>query len=679
MNPKGNEPASTLDRLAPWLILALPILIGLLFWADSCGHPDSVDYRRMISGTWENGRLPAGRMEWLHPGQYLIAAPIYGLGKTIGIWTDPLRVSSLLNFIALGWAGLTVFFLIRRVLPERSASLAMLMGISVVSLPGSLWMSQMALTDVLGHSLVLIWACRLLIHEAEAAIPSGDPESASRRILRQASWSFTGFLATYAILIRMSSGLFVFLFLFLAARAVLATRGKGPRLQRCIALVLGGALPVVAVFGHYVYNFGWTEFWNSYFKMTNDNIGMRTSLDVLTKTWSTHTLYGSGPVLAWVGGTGAALVLLQLLMRPKLKWLGDRRILLWIAFLLCMPYLVAVARNRAWYEFRYLLPVMTFVSLGVLGWGWLVDRFLGARVTALLTVSLLVANLIHAQPWLSTFGSRTHFSEATARLLNEKVESGSFVIAHLAGAHIEYQAKKRFAVIGVRHTEASGGPDFWNRSWQESRNEMQNAIANDRRVYGTDEESLGPFLEDLRKRGWKIETAHRVPFDGLRNAYDANLATMRLDLALQARPLRILRFTPPAEAAEPLVRLVLDKEASSEGRAAFVVSTRPGKGLAYRLLFYKEDSDDWLYLEGRTMLPASKSDPILIHSSRIDPVAQSELAFVGGMLDPQGQARFEIPARFLEILKGSTMVALIHDSKVLWTEARIRSRGTIIP
>jgi hypothetical protein len=540
-------------------------------------------------------------------------------------------------------------------------------------------MSQMALTDVLGHAMVLIWSCRLLLHEVRSAEGREDPRSRGHQLRILLGWGFTGFLATYAILVRLSSALFFFLFAFLAVRALLANRERSLRIQKGGSLLLGGLLPVALVFGHLIHQLGWHAFATSYFKISSDNAGLRQTLSVVVERWISHLQLGSHHLLFWAGASGAALFLLAGLHRSSLRVFRGRRTLFCIAFLLSLPYLAAVARNRAWYEFRYMVPAFAFLSLGMLAWAWLVDRFLGARATLALTLAVLALQILAAWPWLHAFGTRTNYSEAVARELAERVPDGSFVFAHLAGAHIEYRSEKRFGLIGVRHTDAEEGPDFWNRTWSQARREMRNALTNGRAVYCVDEESLEPFRADLVERGWRQELVATRAFDGLRNAHDGNLATMKIEMALRPRPIRVLRLDAPAGRVEAPALLAARATSGDDSDLVFDLTAAEGAGMAWRAILHEPSQPTWLHLPGQLMLPTSLADELFVLSADPNADTAPDLAFLRGRLDADGHAVIRIPHRHRDTIRGKILTILVHDPAEWWQDARIRSPGVKIP
>ena len=658
-------------------IFLFPILIGVLFWADGSGNGDSIAYRQMIEATWREGRIPPARIEWYHPGQYPIAAPIFGLGQWLGLWTEPLRVCSLLNFLALGLAGWTVWRMFRLLFPERSGSLALFAGWTTVTVPGWLWHSQEAMTDVLGHALVLTWVARLLMHECKAH-EQGPDLSWRTRFSTCLAWGFTGFLATYAILIRVSSALFGLLFLYLWVRALVATPSRRARITRSASLLLGGAIPVVGIFSHLILEYGWTRFWNIYLEFSSDNVGMKASFERLSTVWLERVQNGTGPVLFWGGICGAAFFLIQMI-RPSVRRVFTSRIpLFWICAVLTVPYFFAVARNRSWLEFRYLVPAMMLLSLATTAWALIGDRLLGRWAPRTMTAVLVVANLIHAGPWLYTIATRTPFLEVAVKETIKLAEPGSLLLGNMSAAHMLYRSRGRVATMGVRYDSSEGGVDFWNVSWSRAREVLANACGNARHAYYYNEPGLTPFIGDLEHRGWKTKLVFERSFDGLRNAVDENLGTMRLDSALQPSNLQILRLIPPPGLVPPVT---LEVELIQGDRPAYrlTISSPEHAGWRYRVILATQLVETGAVLAGRIYLPFGAKDPLVQRSLSMDPDSPGPLKRLIGSLDKDGRATIDIPAENKAILTRAFVTALLHRPGSPWELATLRSPLRRIP
>jgi len=667
------------------LVFSLPILIGILFWADGSGHVDSIAYRQMIEATWREGRIPPARMEWYHPGQYLVAAPIFGLGEWLGLWSEALRVCSLLNFLALGLAGWTVMRMVQVLYPERSGSLALFAGLCTVTVPGWLWHSQEALTDVLGHALILTWACRLLIHECRARTLESDGTRRGR-VLTHFSWAITGFIATYAIMIRVSSALFGLLFLYLWIRALVATPTRRSRITKSSALIVGALIPIVGIFAHLVIEYGWTNFWNIYFEFSSDNVGMKVSFGRLGEVWLERIQNGTGPVLFWAGLVGAATLLVQM-VRPSARRIFSNRVpLFYVCTLLTLPYFIAVARNRAWYEFRYLLPAMMLLSLATIAWASMADRFFGRWFPRILMAGIIVSNLIYAGPWLYAFGTRSPFLEVAVKETMRIAEPGSLLLGHMSASHMRYRSRGRFATMGVRYDSSEGGIDFWNASWSHARQTLINASVNVRHAYCYNEHGLDGFLQDLAKRGWKTEVVFERGFEGLRNAVDENLGTMQLELALRPSQLEIMRLLPPPNLEAPVTlnvtRGTVDPgQPGQEGLPVYRlhVASPKNRGWHYRLILAKKIVKAGQILPGQIYLPFGTKDPLVALSLSAQAQSRAPLNLLVGTLDEQGSAEIQFPSSYSETIHGAFVTALLYGPRSNWVQAMLRSPTQRIP
>mgnify|MGYP006921594079 CR=1 FL=1 len=676
MKTRSQRKPRPSDRMV-WLgIFLLPVVIGVLFWADGCGHGDSLAYRSFIEATWREGSVPLARMEWYHPGQNLLAAPIFGFGEWLGLWSEPLRVCSLLNFLALGFAGATVFSAMKQLYLDRSRAVAIFAGLAVVTTPGWLWHSEQCMTDVAGHALILAWAARLLMHESRAR--TGDSDASARQTSTLLSWGFTGFLATYDIMIRVSSASFGLLFFYLWTRALIATPGKRERIGRSAALLVGGAVPVVAIFGHLIHTYGWTRFWSTYLQFSRDNIGMQVTYELLGERWLTSLQSGTGPVLFWAGLGGAAVLLLQM-FRPSVRRIFTGRTpLFWVSVMLCLPYFIAVSRNRGWFEFRYMLPAMMLVSLACSAWAWLADRLLGPWGPRVLCLALITANLIHATPWLYVLGTRTPFVEVAAIETVRAAKPGSLLLGHVGAAHIKYRAKRDYAALSVRNDPKTDGVDFWNTTWQLARDILNNTYANGREAYFYNDYGLASFIEDLEKRGWTTQIVFERTFDGLRNARDENMARTDLDVALEPQLLQVMRLIAP-ENLEPRVRLQVHKDAAEGSPYELEISGEGLAGWEYRILVGKALTRTGQILPSSAQLPFDASDPLLEASKSADETSPDPIRRMVGKLDAQGKARVLLPASLSLHLSGARMSVLLHEPGSPWWMARYNTPPTLLP
>lgn len=685
MNAHDRTRRMTAQTWGAILVFSLPILIGILFWADGSGHGDSIAYRSMIEATWRDGRIPPARMEWYHPGQYLLAAPIFGLGEWLGLWSEPLRVCSLLNFLALGLAGWTVMRMVQVLYPERSGALALFAGLCTVTVPGWLWHSQEAMTDVLGHALILTWACRLLIYEGRARTLDSDGTRRGR-VLTHFSWATTGFIATYAIMIRVSSALFGLLFLYLWIRALVATPTRRSRITKSSALIVGALIPIVGIFAHLVIEYGWTNFWNIYFEFSSDNVGMKASFGRLGEVWLDRIQNGTGPVLFWAGLVGAAILLVHM-VRPSVHRIFSSRVsLFYVCTLLTLPYFIAVARNRAWYEFRYLLPAMMLLSLATIAWAWMADRLLGRWFPRVLMAGIIVSNLIYAGPWLYAFGTRTPFVEVAVKETMRIAEPGSLLLGHISAMHMRYRSHGRFAAMGVRDDSSEGGIDFWHASWSYARQALINASVNGRHAYCYNEHGLVGFLQDLEKRGWKKEVVFERGFEGLRNAVDQDLGTMQLELALRPSQLEILRLLPPPNLEAPVTLKVESRQIDpgldgQGGRTAYrlkIVCPQHPRW-HYRLIFAQEILGEGHVLPGLVYLPFGAQDPLVKASLSAQSQSPKPMNLLVGTLDEQGSAEIQLPSTYCETIHGAFVTALLYGPGSHWPQAPLRSPTQRIP
>ena len=198
----------TRERCVVALLYLVPVCIGVVFWADTSAHGDSAVYRKFLLDLHETGVLQLSSMEWYHPGHYLMLWPVFALGKALGAWTDPLHAISLVNFVATGWAAHAVYRTWSMLCPNDSKLVPFSAAAALATMPAWLWQSQEAMSDVIGTAFVIATTCRLLRHDMQAETQT-------------AAWTLTGFLAAWAGLIRISSGLFLPLWGCLVLRAIL--------------------------------------------------------------------------------------------------------------------------------------------------------------------------------------------------------------------------------------------------------------------------------------------------------------------------------------------------------------------------------------------------------------------------------------------------------------------------
>ncbi|MFQ5507378.1 MAG: hypothetical protein ACE5F1_21650, partial [Planctomycetota bacterium] len=358
------------DPLRPAIVCSLfllPLVLGLVFWADSSGTPDAAFYRQMIRHLDEQGFLPLSRLIWYHPGHYLLVWPVYALGKALGLWEDPQRAISLVNFLSLGFASVTLHRSFELLFPGRDRSIPLLAGLALATCPGWLWQAQDGMSDIVGHSLVLICAARLVQHQIRN-------DCGLRPLF------VTGFLAGFAILIRLSSVLFLPMLAFLLLRVLAGSTDHARRRRVLFGFILGWLTPIACVFTHLLWHYGFEQFAQIYFgraeEMPKAEHWQR--LPENLTIWFSRIERGMGPVslcLALAGCLGLAAAGLG---RDRLRILTSRRPLFLCLVLLYVPFLCAVAVNRAPGEFRYQLPAMALLSLGIPSLGLLLGRCAGA-------------------------------------------------------------------------------------------------------------------------------------------------------------------------------------------------------------------------------------------------------------------------------------------------------------
>ncbi|MEZ5990566.1 MAG: hypothetical protein R3F30_15930 [Planctomycetota bacterium] len=650
-----------------WTLVLLPVLVGLAFRAGTSAHGDAVMYRLMPGALLGIGAVPIQPLEWAHPGHFLVIAPFLWLQELLGYGDDPLFLCQLLNFVLHGLLAWTMFLGVRALSPDRSAIPALALGLAVASIPGWLWCSQMPLSDVSGNALILLAAGRFLLHEAECRGGASPARGPVRDVL---PYLGTGLCIGVALLMRLSSLAMGPLFVLLGLRVLLVTP-RGRRLPRGVALCAGILAPILALYLHWIAHFGLDTFLSIHLRSGGDNATFKADLATLLSRWEAHWAEGAGPVLLVAGLGGTALALLASLLRGHRHPLRSRTWLVVGATLCFLPYLVAVARNQGWFEFRYQVPALFAIALGVPVLVRVAERLAGRSVALVLGVAICGANLAHALPMLEVLGGRQTFTETGVRALAERCPRDAVIPAHYAHPYIDFLCPDRRWIpvhseegFGLSHHTFLPPSLVADQCLAEYREGHEIWIMNDPTIHG--------LRRWLAEQGWREELVWSRSFEGLRNFRDLLLADMSVERALEPSPLRLLRLHPPDDAAPALTH-----ELSFAGDPADAIEVRihapPLAGWGYRVLFGSglaptpHKTMHWL------RLPFAADDSLLAASSSDRVAHEAGLDALEGQLDGAGEAGLRLRRELWPYLREAWSTVLFFRPGETWREARLRT------
>ncbi|MEZ5990567.1 MAG: hypothetical protein R3F30_15935 [Planctomycetota bacterium] len=647
--------ARALDRPL-WLFL-LPILIGVAFWSDSSSHGDAAAYRTLIWQTCETWQLPLGRLEWLHPAHYLACALLFAPGRALGLWDDPIHACTLVNFLAMGWLAWLTHRVVRALTPSEPAVVAWLPALFVATIPGWLWTAQRPMTDVCGHALALIVAGRLLLHEVRMT------GSAVGRIEPRWGYALTGALAGVAFLVRISAVGFLPLYLYLGVRVWVATPRNG-RLPRLLWSLGGALLPFVVIYGDMILAHGWSQFRTVYFHLSRDNVGMRDDVPTVLAGWWAVLELGLGHAL-WLGVAGIALAIVGLLRGASLHPFRSRNVLLPAFLLLLLPYAYLVARNRAWYEFRYQLPMMFALALASVTVALLLVRLRLRLVAVVLVPGVLVLDLVHAWPWLETFANRTTFIEAGVRETRLHAPADAVILAHSSAPYFSVDLAGDVRVPGhfvvpVRLGPEEDGLDTWNLSWSTALGMLDVAAAEGQPVWCFNEAGLDRIRGHLRELGWHEVLEASRSGDGLRTRKDILLAWMDLDSARTPGPLLVYRLVPPPEPRPAITHEVTWTDVDGR-RVLELDATLAGfEGQDFEVLFGSRPHRPITPLGSRVWLPFATTDPVVLACTMEGFLRDLGLPALRGRIGPDGRVRLRFEGRLSEDLARLWSTVLIE-------------------
>ena len=574
------------EATLPWPALALlfliPIVLGLVFQTDSSGNGDGAAYRESICYLETHGAIPLARLEWSHPGHVLTAWGLMHLLSPFGLDRDPHDALHILNFLALGILAVAVASTWR--IYDRDRGRAFLAGLCVAILPGWLWCSQEPLSDVSGHSLVALCVCSLLVLQSRV--------SEGRALVRGAFVS--AFLAGMAFLFRPSAGLFLPLFLWLGCEVLWKARGQ--RLRLTVAFLLGGLLPVGAMYTHLILTYGMSEFLTLHFPAAIHNMGFRgrSQAIALATQWLHNSHRGLGTYAFLPAGTGWLAWLLAGDWRPgrgdeeEVRGRRKRAVLrpFFLFALGLLPYFVFLLGNSAAARFRFSLPVQLAFVFGLVPLLGHLQRVRPGRWFGPYAGVFAAATIFHALPLLVLFATRKHFTEVGALEVTEIAQKTDLLLGHDTAPYIKLRQvypgllargevgvdQEPATTIGVRFDSREESWDFWNQGWRHVEGEILKSIDRGHRVLYVNELPLGAFRHWLGLRGFREHTIRSVPAETLRHRVDASLEMMDLNDARRLVDLRVLEVEGPGVRLDP----------SREGRLRIQAWTSPF--MAYHLV-----------------------------------------------------------------------------------------------
>jgi len=627
-------PVNTPIRSERWIeaaLLLLPVLIGVCFLAGTSGHGDSAIYRRFILELHQTGVLPLMRFEWYHPGHYLMVWPVFAAGALLGCWDDPLHAIQLVNFIGTGVAAVVVHRLWRALFPDHDPLVALLPSLALAILPGCLWHSQEAMSDVVGMAFILVVIARLLTHDLRGDNTWGP-------------YLFTGFLAASSFLLRGSTALFVPMMLFLVVRLLVRRRNEVSWLRVLPALLMGGLVPLILVYGYLIQVHGWPNFRDGYFWLSDHNTKTGQRLAELPSTimiWGGNLLRGMGPGV-FVALPGCVLLAVQ------------QRLFLWLA-VLALPYLAGVANNHAGFELRYMIPVMAAVTLGYGAVGNQLQR-IGRWAVWLFLVILVVLSAIQAFPILDVLHTRQHFGEVAARHMVDMAPKKSLLMGVTAHPFLR-MLRDEDHPVGVKTHSGTSGDDTWNRPWFAAKDVATHHLMLGRGVYCTSEPGMDGFRRWMKDAGFREQVLLTVPAAELRDTYDQMLYRGDPYGLVVDDPLRILRLMPPTR-LETVVLRALPADGPTPG-LRLQVHAPAHAGREYRILVGSTTTDrHWLR---HIDVPFVRGDILFTTSLVIGDKPQKGLRGFRGTLDAEGRAEAFAPARFLDDIEDLTAVAVLFE------------------
>ncbi|MHC4812547.1 MAG: ArnT family glycosyltransferase [Planctomycetota bacterium] len=626
-----------------WIEAALcliPLLVGICFWADTSGHGDGPIYREFILDFHRTGILPLLRLEWYHPGHYLMVWPVFAIGALLGCWDDPLHAIQLVNLVGTGLAAVLVYRMWPVLFQDHDPTVALLPGLALATLPAWLWQSQEAMSDVVGAVLVLSVIGRLLLHDLR-----GDTT--------WAPYLLTGFLAAWSFLVRVSTALFLPMMAYLLVRLLVRRRHEVPWQRVLQGLLLGGLVPLALVYGYLIQVHGWTVFRDLYFVFGwhNTNTAERlVELPSTIKTWGGNLLRGMGPGV-FLALIGCVLLLVQ------------HRLFLWLA-LLMLPYLAGVANNHAGVELRYMVPVMACVSLGYGAIGHQLHRWLGRWGVRLCLGVVIVLNAVHALPMLEIVRTRQHFGEVAARHMVDVAPKESLLIGVATHPFLRLLRDEDHAMC-VRPGPETAGRDLWNRHWLSAKDVVTHHLQRGRHVYCCSEPGMEGFRQWLQGAGFREQVMATVPADGLRDVYDQMLSRVDPQAPVLAHPLSILRLMPPARLDTVALRATPRLDETPPG-LRLEVHAPAHAGRDYRILVGTTTTDRfWL---ANIDLPFTTGDIIFQTSLGIGNKPWAGLRGFRGTIDADGHAEAFLPARFL--IDTKDLIAPMPCHRLPWHRCR---------
>lgn len=672
------KPDRTLTRTVSFItnpiwIFALPLLLGVLYLAGTSTHGDECMYRLMPRVILDHGILPLVPFEWGHPGHFALVACLVRIQEVLGGGGDPMLMTQFLNFLLHAWLAWSVYRVFDELSPEGRRAPAFLAGIAVATIPGWLWVSQMALSDVSGNALALLVAARLVMHEL--VLSRGSEEPSPPTFLQCLSLSLTGLLLSFSVLVRVSSFAYFPLFCWLSLRVLFAIRSG--RLRAVLAYVFGGLLPQVAFYGYMISTYGFRRFYDRYSTPIGDNSSFLADLPTLSSRWWSHYENGLGPVQLWLGMIGILLGVLLVFHRGSFRPFRSRRWLSLGFVALILPYLVAVARNQAWYEFRYQVPALFAISLGVGILGLLLARRLPDPVLYLATILILGFNLGQSKPMLTILGEREAFIESGVRRLVRLTPRKTAVPGHYAHPFTDVFGDGRMA-IPVHGSLENKDTHHTFLTFEQAEASMLVALDEGNEVRYVNEQGLDQFRRWLVKQGWKEETVYTRPFDagspdmrGLRNWDDFMVSDMSTARALLPSPLEILRPVPPEHKRAPLVATASLNE---QGNLEIEVQALEALGgRRCRLLFASNLAPENTSLSNRCKVPFSKDDDLFVQSSQPDASQNPILRPLLGKVSVSGKVRFVIPKVHLPTIRNAWFTVIFHREGVPFYEGRLRT------